>query len=347
MRPRLTRLSILAVMSVLFLLQLLPAAAQNAPFRVYLTFEDGPTDAYTPQILDILAANGAKATFLIGGEEIAGHEYLLQREVAEGHAIVNHLWVEPGVYAGAPDEAVVESYLRTEDAIREALTPTPELLARYDAQIKMFWQPGGGAKPLPEIEGVQAITYNWNVNSDDCGWAMPPSVNLDTMEFDHAVIENVLGTPVSTGQFHNPYNAYDYGDGVVIAFHDLNRVTVRVLPVILSELRDAGASFEALPRPWDQPGTMPIRLGAAPVDGAGIEGVTVHGAAYANSNLRDEPRLGAAIVATLPVETPLTAVGRTNGWIQVAWEASSAWISADLIALKGAIPNLPKRDAAQ
>lgn len=41
---------------------------------------------------------------------------------------------------------------------------------------------------------------------------------------------------------------------------------------------------------------MPIRLGAAPVDGAGIEGVTVHGAAYANSNLRDEPRLGAAIV---------------------------------------------------
>ena len=75
MRPRLTRLSILAVMSVLFLLQLLPAAAQNAPFRVYLTFEDGPTDAYTPQIPGSQGANGAKATFLSGGGEMAGHEY--------------------------------------------------------------------------------------------------------------------------------------------------------------------------------------------------------------------------------------------------------------------------------
>lgn len=321
------------------------ASAQNtvaAPFRVYLAFEDGPTDAYTPQILDILAAHGARATFLIAGAEIEGHETLIQRELAEGHSIVNHLWEEPGVYAGAPDAAVIESYLRTETAIRDALAPTPDLLARYDAQTKMFWQPGGGAKPLPQIEGVQAITYNWHVNSDDCGWAMPADINLDTIEFDNAVIANVLGTPVSIGKFHNPYNAYDYGDGVIIIFHDLNRVTGRVLPTILSQLRAAGATFEALPRPWDQPGTMPVHLGAPPADIAGYTGFTLSGHAYANSNLREQPALGSPIVVTLPAETMLTVTGRAPGWIQVAWEGGSAWISADLIELKGPIPNLPK-----
>lgn len=343
MHPKLIRLSLLAVMSVSFLLQLLPAAAQNADFRVYLTFEDGPTDVYTPQILDILADFGAKTTFLIGGEEVAGHEILIQREVAEGHAIINHLWVEPGVYAGAPDAAVVESYLRTENAIREALSPTPDLLARYDAQTKMFWQPGGSAKPFPGGDGISVITYNWNVNSDDCGWAMPSSIDLDTIAFDEAVIQNVLGTPVSTGQFYNPHNAYDYGDGVIIAFHDLNRVTGRVLPTILAELRAAGATFESLPRPWDQPGTMPVRLGEAPLEQAGTEGFTIQGVAFANSNLRAAPSLSAAVVATVTAATTLTATGRSGEWIEVDWDNGKAWIAARLIELKGPIPNLQRQ----
>lgn len=335
-----------AIATVLFIiLGFSLASAQTtvaAPFRVYMAFEDGPTDAYTPQILDTLAAHGARATFLIAGAEVEGHEGLIQRELAEGHAIVNHLWEEPGVYAGAPNAAVIESYLRTETAIRDALSPTPDLLARYDAQTKMFWQPGGGARPLPQIEGVQAITYNWHVNSDDCGWAMPPDIDLDTVEFDNAVIENVLGTPVSVGKFHNPYNAYDYGDGVIIIFHDLNRVTGRVLPTILSELRAAGATFEALPRPWDQPGTMPVHLGAPPANAEGHAGFTIPGKANANSNLRAQPALDSAILGTIPVEMMLTATGRAAGWIEVEWEGGSAWISADLIELKGPIPNLPK-----
>ncbi|HRF95560.1 MAG TPA: polysaccharide deacetylase family protein, partial [Aggregatilineales bacterium] len=97
------------------------AQTTNVPFRVYLAFEDGPTDAYTPEILDILAQYNAKASFLIAGARIAGNEDIIQREVREGHAIVNHLWVEEGVYAGSRDDAVIESYLRTESAIREAI----------------------------------------------------------------------------------------------------------------------------------------------------------------------------------------------------------------------------------
>ena len=140
---------------------------------MYLAFEDGPTDAYTPQILDILAQYNAHASFVIAGAQIAGHEELLQREVREGHALINHLWEEVGVYAGAPADAVIASYQRTEDALRNALD---DMLPVYDAQTKMFWQPGGAAQPFPPADGINVITYNWNVNSDDCGWAMPESV---------------------------------------------------------------------------------------------------------------------------------------------------------------------------
>lgn len=332
------------VMCVLFLLLTAVAQpslrAQNAapPFRVYLAFEDGPTDAYTPEILDILAQYNAHASFVIAGSQIAGHEAILQREVQEGHALINHLWEEPGVYAGAPAEPVIESYQRTEEAIRAALG---DQLPVYDAQTKMFWQPGGGAQPFPATDGINVITYNWNVNSDDCGWAMPETVNLETVEFDQAVIENVLGNPVSVGTFHNPYNAYDYGDGVIIIFHDLNRVTGRVLPTILSELSAGGATFEALPRPWDQVGTMPIALGTPPLENAGFVGFTLNATTNDYSRLRAAPGLDAGILTTVPPETVLTATGRAAGWIQVVYEGGSAWVSRELVEIRGAIPNLP------
>ena len=321
---------------------LMPASAQiSAPFRVYLTFEDGPTDAYTPAILDTLAQYGAHATFLIGGYQIAGHETLLQREVREGHALINHLWEEPGVYAGAPAAAVIGSYLRTEDAIRAALG---DALPIYDAQIKMFWQPGGGYEPLPAIEGVQVITYNWNVNSDDCGWGLPADLDLDSLDFDHAVIANVLGTPVSVGAFHNPYNTFDYGDGVIIAFHDINRVTGRVLPTILSELQAAGASFEALPRPWDQMGTMPVHIALSPQMGVGIPGYTAAARALDFVNVRNAPDIGAERLGSVPPQTDFIAVGRSNGWIQVQYNEGTGWIYRPLLDVRGAIPNLPALD---
>lgn len=334
--------SFIIVLLLITVIPLMSAQSQavTPPFRVYLAFEDGPTDAYTPQILDILAQYNARASFVIAGSQIAGREYLLQREISEGHALINHLWDEPGVYAGAPAEPVIESYRRTEAAIREALG---EWLPVYDAQTKMFWQPGGAAQPFPPSDDINVITYNWNVNSDDCGWAMPADIDLDTIAFDNGVLQNILGDPVSVGSFHNPYNAYDYGDGVIIIFHDLNRVTGRVLPTVLSELQAAGATFEALPRPWDVMGTMPVALGVPPQPSVGFEGHTISAEVTDAARLRERPALDGTILATLPVGTRVTAVGRTDGWVQVEHEGVTAWIARDLLRVQGAIPNLPLR----
>lgn len=86
----------LLMLLALWALALIPIQAQtNVPFRVYLAFEDGPTNAYTPQILDTLASYGAKASLVIAGGQIEGHEEIIRRELREGHALINHLWTEP------------------------------------------------------------------------------------------------------------------------------------------------------------------------------------------------------------------------------------------------------------
>lgn len=56
---------------------------------VALTFDDGPSE-WTEPILDILGPAGAKATFFVIGDAIAGRERTLQRICDEGHELGNH-----------------------------------------------------------------------------------------------------------------------------------------------------------------------------------------------------------------------------------------------------------------
>ncbi len=58
---------------------------------VYLTFDDGPW-YQTEEILDTLKANQVTATFFVIGKLIRTREAILERVVAEGHAVGNHTW---------------------------------------------------------------------------------------------------------------------------------------------------------------------------------------------------------------------------------------------------------------
>lgn len=334
MLPR--RLPLAICLIFLILLSAMPTVAQDAPpFRVYLTFEDGPTEAYTPQILDLLAQYNAKATFFPNAYQIEGREAILQRILREGHAVGDHLWDEPGYYAGAPDDKVIAAYLQSEEAIRAALAPTPDLLAIYDAQVKLFRQPGGGARPFPASAGIPVISYNWSVDSDDCGWWID-----STQNYDQIVIDNILNTPQTPGGPR--WNVYQHGDGAIIAFHDINRVTGRVLPIVLSELQAAGATFEKLPRPGDQVGTMPVALAEAPAAREGYPGVTLTGEVLEVSRVRSAPGLDARILfGGVQPSTSVTLTGRAASWYRVDYEGQTGWIAASLVRVRGPIPNLP------
>ena len=63
------------------------AAAANA---VVLTFDDGPDPEVTPEVLRLLDARGALATFFCIGEHAARHRELTKEIAASGHRLENH-----------------------------------------------------------------------------------------------------------------------------------------------------------------------------------------------------------------------------------------------------------------
>jgi peptidoglycan/xylan/chitin deacetylase (PgdA/CDA1 family) len=58
---------------------------------VALTLDDGPDPDTTPALLDVLARHGARATFFLIAERVAGREALVREIVARGHELGNHL----------------------------------------------------------------------------------------------------------------------------------------------------------------------------------------------------------------------------------------------------------------
>ncbi|MGI5271916.1 bifunctional polysaccharide deacetylase/glycosyltransferase family 2 protein [Nonomuraea sp. CA-218870] len=72
-----------------------PSSARLKPRTVALTFDDGPDPVWTPRLLDVLKAHGAKATFFAVGSRIAAHPELTRRIVAEGHELGNHTYTHP------------------------------------------------------------------------------------------------------------------------------------------------------------------------------------------------------------------------------------------------------------
>ena len=67
----------------------LPAAA-TALREVAITIDDGPDPEVTPQVLDLLDAAGAKATFFCIGWRARENPALLREIVARGHQVENH-----------------------------------------------------------------------------------------------------------------------------------------------------------------------------------------------------------------------------------------------------------------
>lgn len=57
---------------------------------VYLTFDEGYENGFTPSILDILKKNNVKSIFFVTGHYIKSNPVLIERILKEGHKVGNH-----------------------------------------------------------------------------------------------------------------------------------------------------------------------------------------------------------------------------------------------------------------
>lgn len=63
--------------------------------EIYLTFDNGYENGYTPKVLDVLKKHKVPATFFVTGHYIENEPDLVKRMVKEGHIVGNHSWFHP------------------------------------------------------------------------------------------------------------------------------------------------------------------------------------------------------------------------------------------------------------
>ena len=101
---------------------------------IALSFDDGPSSAHTPRVLEILARHRARATFFLIGERAAQQPELVARLRASGHEIGNHS-ISIRSTLNVPEAAFVEALLRT------------ERILGLEGRGKLFRPPGGRIRP--------------------------------------------------------------------------------------------------------------------------------------------------------------------------------------------------------
>lgn len=93
-----------------------------------LTFDDGPGDRLTPQILNILNANNIKATFFLLGRNIPGRDTIVRAIHDQKHTIASHSHSHCHAWKVAPWQAL-QDIKKGSDAIGSVLPGTQNRLA--------------------------------------------------------------------------------------------------------------------------------------------------------------------------------------------------------------------------
>lgn len=103
---------------------------------VALTIDDGPSE-YTSEIMQVLAANSATATFFIIGSQVAGHESMLRDLIKNGNELANHAMHDE------PSRALHDATLSDEIQSVEEMLHSAYNAAGAERPSKYF-RPGSG-----------------------------------------------------------------------------------------------------------------------------------------------------------------------------------------------------------
>ena len=193
--------------------------------RVFLTFDDGPSQTVTPVILDTLKQENIKATFFLLGSRVDLNPDIVKREYEEGHYLASHGYSHVYSQIYASSQSVLDEYNKCIVAIRNAIG-----VQEYDPHLFRF--PGGysggkyatvkqGAAQLLEQNGV--LHVDWNALTSDAAGAKTTEEFIAELE--------------KTVPKHNT---------VVVLMHDAGNktATAEALPTIIQYFRERGFEFE-------------------------------------------------------------------------------------------------------
>ena len=136
--------------------------AGNRAQEIALTYDDGPNDPYTLQLLEILARHDIRATFFLIGRFVRQRPQIARALCAAGHVVGNHTMTHPVLLWQTPTrvrEELAGCTAAIEDATGEA--------------VRFFRPPHGARRPdiLRTARELGLIPAMWNVTGYD--WTAP------------------------------------------------------------------------------------------------------------------------------------------------------------------------------
>lgn len=116
---------------------------------IYLTFDAGYENGYTPAILDALKKHNVKATFFLVGNYINTSPDLVKRMVEEGHNVANHTYSHPNM-----------SSISSMDAFRNELDSLEKkCLDTTGVTMKKYYRPPQGKYSEENLKMAQELGY--------------------------------------------------------------------------------------------------------------------------------------------------------------------------------------------
>ena len=182
--------------------------------EIALSFDDGPNQEYTPQVLSTLAQHHAPATFFVIGKNIQGNESVLKQIDADGHSIGNHSYTHSFFVDFKSLQGFKHELNRTADSVFNVI----------GKRMKLFRPPFGVTTPnLAEASSL--------LNYSIIGWTIR---SFDTTSDSAQTIARRVQAQIKPG--------------AIILFHDTSDKTIQVLKQTLNFAQENGYKIVSIER---------------------------------------------------------------------------------------------------
>lgn len=176
---------------------------------IALTFDDGPSRATTPRLLDILKEKKVKATFFVLGGMAQASPEILKRQEQEGHAVGSHTMGH--VNLTTLDEAAIQ---------QDATVMNDVFKGILGRETKLVRPPYGAINDKVKAAASEPLVI-WTIDPED--WC---TKNAEAVR--KHVVEKAF-------------------DGAIVLMHDIYDSTVDAVAAMIDDLRGAGYEFVTVP----------------------------------------------------------------------------------------------------
>ena len=199
-------------------------AQEGDTLKVYLTFEDGPSEN-TEAILDILDQYQVKATFFVVGKTDEESQALYKRIVEDGHTLGMHSYSNKYSTIYESKEAFESDFTQLRDYLYE--------LTGVESHYYRF--PGGSSNQISNVDMAEFIQYldsqnvvyyDWNVSSGDA-----TSQAYSSEDIVANVTSNVVKYKTSVVLLHDADDKSTTVEALAPLIEALQAMNAQILPI--------------------------------------------------------------------------------------------------------------------